>query len=461
MAVSFPEDSLMLRTAAVLCLLGCAGITFGGDVGSSAGDVGFHLIEEPVNPYLIAMGSAGTAMGGPGFAYYNPALPFFAEHPYLYVDYGRYPQGDLQRAYLELAFPVGEWRLGASLHTQAIDNIIRTDWLGNLLNKGESTSAQITVLAMDATFSKWERFALGGTFSVVKDRIMHYAAYALSLSVGAVYTPVPGHLSLGLSGQHLLQTSTRMDTTRDWGEGYRLPLTARLGVAWRDTVGPFPYAVSFDIVYRNVRDTSKGFTENIAERFTVPLGVEFRPLPALGFRMGKRINHPTEIINWGVGVDFDVISINSSFVVPKLVEDTELKWLVSLTYMLRPKPVAVKEHERAVEELVPADTGATPAAESSIAEPNVAPAPTGLVPLAQDTLLLPERSPDSPKEETPGERALEETGAVSGIDSSTSETSLPLRDELPVQFRGSDEHADQDNGPAGGTEESPPVPPGE
>jgi hypothetical protein len=125
------------------------------------------------------------------------------------------------------------------------------------------------------------------------------------------------------------------DSKGAWGEGEDLPMNSRLGVAWSDRIREIPYTLALDVVYRNVRDKSEGFSRRIQERFTVPVGLEVQPLPPLFVRMGKRFNHPTEVINFGLGLKLSTLSFDASFVVPKLVDDSQLKWLGSITYNLK------------------------------------------------------------------------------------------------------------------------------
>jgi hypothetical protein len=105
-------------------------------------------------------------------------------------------------------------------------------------------------------------------------------------------------------------------------------------VAWTDTLKDFPYTITMDVVYRNVYDRDRSFKRNIQDRFTVPFGVEVKLLPPLAIRMGKRFNHPTEAFNFGIGLNSESLLVDASFVIPKLVDDVELKWLTSITYKL-------------------------------------------------------------------------------------------------------------------------------
>ncbi len=320
---------------AVLCAVAAA------DVRTNAANVGFQLLEEPINPMLLGMGSAGTANASRGFSYYNPALPALLEKPYLSVEYGRYSAGDLQRGHFETAWPFAKWFVGASAHTEAIDDIISTDYFGRV-SPNETFSSQLTTIALDAGLVRGH-FALGLCLNGTQERIAEYRAYALSASAGVVYSPIPRKLVFGLSAFHLGMSTSMIDTTYDWGEGARLPKTGRFGVAWTDTIKGIGYTAVADVVFRNAD-----------LRVMVPVGVEVRFLEQVAVRIGKRINHDTEILNLGAGLSLPPLSCDVSFVIPKLVEDAELKWLLAITYTLKGAPglrkstVTVSEKEAAV-----------------------------------------------------------------------------------------------------------------
>ncbi len=307
-----------------------------GDATEDAANIGFQMLEEPVNPRFIAMGFTGGALAGKGFSFYNPALPFLVGQSYLSAEYGMYPKADLKHTQLETVLSLENWFVGLSLHSESIDDIYETNVWGNPPYYDVPFSAQFTDISLAVGFTQWEDFALALSVNGLQDRIHDESAYALTFSAGAVVVPVPERLSLGLS---LLNVgfSTPMlgaDSGSVWGEGEKLPLNARFGAAWTDSFKDMPYTVALDVVYRNVRDRSDPFTRHIRDRFTVPLGFELWPLPPLAVRMGKRINFPTEIINFGIGFKLEQLTVDASFVIPRLVDDAELKWLTGITWYL-------------------------------------------------------------------------------------------------------------------------------
>lgn len=295
---------------------------------------GFQLLEEPLNPRSIAMGTAGTALSGYGFSFYNPAIPFLSDKSLLNLEYGQYPKADLKHFNFETIIKIPNAFFGLAFHSESIDDIYHVNVFGAIPTS--AFSYQFSHLSLDLGYSQWEDFAVALCVNGIQERIDEEVAYAITVSAGLVYIPIPNHLVVGLSALNV-GTSTPMlgpDTGNVWGDGEYLPFNSRLGVAWSDTLREFPYTVTMDVVYRNVYDKSKPFKRHIQDRFTVPVGLEVYLLPPLALRMGKRFNHPTEAFNMGIGLNSNNLSVDASFVIPKLIDDTELKWMTSITYYL-------------------------------------------------------------------------------------------------------------------------------
>ena len=315
------------------CSVFAAGIT--GD----AANTGFHLLEEPVNPRFIAMGFSGTALAGKGFASYNPALPFLVHRTYLAAEYGTHPRADLKHTQLETALQIKNLFFGLSLHNESIDNIYETNIWGWLPYYDTPFSAQFTNISLTAGYRALDNLGIALGVNGMQDRIYNEYAYAISFSAGAVMNPIPDRLYIGFSVLNVGFSTPMLgaDSGSVWGDGERLPMNSRLGMAWTHSVKDMPYTVAFDIVYRNVRDRDDPFTRHIQERFSFPLGFELRPVPPLALRIGKRINFPTEILNFGIGFNLDPLQVDASFVIPRLVDDAEIKWLTGITFFLKTK----------------------------------------------------------------------------------------------------------------------------
>lgn len=300
-----------------------------GEANADLANTGFQLMEEANNPRLVGMGGAGTAVPGRGFFQYNPALPGLSKQSYLSLEFGTYPQGDLRRGLLETAWTMNSFFLGIALKTESIRDIFPATFQGP--NYSNPFTAQLTEVALGLGYIQDGPFSFGVAVHGVQDRIHNAAGYALAASLGATYRHIPEKLTFGVAlihpkiGDGELYTSTSLaDTTFDIGYGADLPSSFRAGGFWRDTLKSIPYAIAADVILRTP-----------GNKFMVPLGVEVRPVAPLAIRMGKKLFMETELINLGLGLDIAPLGVDLSFVVPRLVDDAEVKFLAALTYSPR------------------------------------------------------------------------------------------------------------------------------
>jgi hypothetical protein len=282
---------------------------------------GFLMLEEPVNPRNVAMGSVGTALGGAGFRYYNPVLPFFAETPYVTAEFGQIP-GGMNWGGFESSLVFPEWFSAVSFHTTSIDFETRDE-----RGYGVGATSATTMGALGVGYIR-DNMSAGVSFNMVEDRIWveaHYAAFALSGGLG--YKLFDKKLNLGAAGFYGVGWSRGYGDSASaavWEKGWkRIPKFARAGAAWLDTLKSFPYTAAVDAVYRDDDGT-----------FTVPVGISVRVLPVLDLRVGKRIGWESEIVSLGIGLNIDKISFDAAFVPSVLVSDYEIKWSMAFTYGL-------------------------------------------------------------------------------------------------------------------------------
>jgi len=265
------------------------------------------------------MGSVGTALGGAGFRYYNPALPFFAEAPYVTAEFGRLP-GGLNWGGFESALVFPEWFSAVSFHTSSVDFETRDE-----RGFGVEATSATTIGTLGAGYIR-DNLSIGVSLNVVEDRIWieaHYTAFALSGGLG--YKMLDNKLNLGAAGFYGVGWSRGYGDSASasaWQEG-RIPRFARAGAAWTDTLKSFPYTAAADVVYVDEDKT-----------FTVPVGISVRVLPVIDVRIGKRIGWESEIISLGIGLNIDKVSFDAAFVPSVLVSDYEIKWSMAFTYSL-------------------------------------------------------------------------------------------------------------------------------
>jgi len=306
---------------------------------SDGAATGFHLLEEPLNSRCISMGAAGTALAGSSFSFYNPASPFLLKKSYLHLEYSQYPRADYKDFNLESALSIKNISIGLLFKTGIIKEIFPVNDFGNLPDFELPFSSQLTQISLALCYSKWESVAIGVCANGIQDRIAEESAYAITASAGILYNPIQNHLTFGLSALNMGITTpmTGKDSIDTWGKGERLPFTSRFGVNWNDTLKNIPYSIVMDIVYRDVYDRSKKFSSDIQDRFTIPAGLEICVLRSLALRMGKRFLHPVEAFNFGIGFITESIIMDASFVIPRLINDTEFKWRTAITYLIDTK----------------------------------------------------------------------------------------------------------------------------
>jgi hypothetical protein len=295
---------------------------------------GFLMLEEPVSPRNVAMGSAGTALGGYGFRYYNPVQPFFLPSApyYASAEFGRMP-GGVNRGGIETAALFPEWFSAVSFFSSAVD--FRTSDEKGL---GPLASSATTVGALSVGYIR-DNVAAGAGLSMVDDRIWAangYSAFALSFGLG--YKLFDGKLGIGAAWMNAAAWSRGFAGDGPNWRGGRVPSFARAGAAWTDTLWSLPYTVAADLAYRD-EDGTLG----------APVGLEVKALPYISLRIGKRFGWETEIMSLGIGFNIDRLSFDAAFTPTVFVDDYEMKWSMGFTYGIggggRRKPAEIEEEE--------------------------------------------------------------------------------------------------------------------
>jgi hypothetical protein len=334
----------------------------------------FQIAEVPVTARNSAMGGTGAALSGGGFGVYNPASPAFAEAPFLTFEFGREP-GELSKARIETSWMFPKWFTGVSLQVRSTGFYI-TDEQTDETTIGSAPSFNQSVQGTVTGGYVFGRCAAGGSINFFQERIGDQAWQAFTFSPGVVFELVPNSVTLGASLSHYLRVDTAgspwYKTPVTWYRSARnnaFPRYARGGVAWRDTLWRWsmPFTAACDFVYSDVY-----------ERLMTPVGAEVWVLPSIAARAGVCINHPADIVHFGVGFRFQNMRFDFDYGVFQAVSDAEAKWQFGLTYLLKknkvPAPSPIKK-----EPAVPGAPEPVKAVPPS--------APTSVPP--KDSLLLP------------------------------------------------------------------------
>jgi hypothetical protein len=331
-----------------------------------AAEAYYGFIEEPINSRTSAMGSAGTALlNGGGFSFFNPALPSL-NRPYVSLEFGKLYE-DLGRGQVELSTNFARWFIGGSFQSQSIE-FPYADERGP---KGAYGSDHGLMASLTAGIKR-ERFALGLAVNGIHERIANDYSYGLTGSAGAVYKVIPEKLVTGVAILHISGRNTGfIDSLDNHFRHDQLPLNVRAGISWTDSVkGKISYTLSADIVY------SYNYKE-----LMIPIGLEAWVLPVLALRLGKRINHPTDVLTTGIGLKLANLNYDVAFIPISHERDLEMKWTMGLTYELpfvsKRKHAAQKAMDSSKTKLPITDTlEITPVSEDS----------AGLIPAKADTI---------------------------------------------------------------------------
>jgi len=282
----------------------------------------FNYVQEPLNPRCIALGGAGTALSYGGFAFYNPAAAAFAERSFVSLDFGQ-QWSDLTRGSVETAWVLDRWFIGGTFVGRTVDYPL-ADETGILPGSGASQETMLSLF----TGLRHSRYSVGIAANALPHFIGGENAFAVSASGGVSALVIPGKLTVGAA---LLQAgryhrgfySKEFSAHRD-----SMSTMVRAGAAYNDIIkGALPFTVTADIEYEYGED-----------RLMVPAGIEFRPLEPVAIRIGKRFNHYSDVMTFGIGLHWENIAFDAAFV-PTVLDETvnrsvDWKWLMGVRYEL-------------------------------------------------------------------------------------------------------------------------------
>ncbi len=282
----------------------------------------FGYIEEPVNPRSAAMGGTGTGMSTGGFAFYNPAGAANIDNPYVAFEFGQ-QFGELSGGLVEAAWKFPSWFIGTSFQTQSVSFRLSSD-IGELI---PGTGAQQASMASVFAGIRRDRYAIGAAANGFQHQIYNSNSFAFSASGGIAVSLLPEKLQAGLAILHAGRYHRGFDLKSFEFHRDSMPTSARIGGTWNDTIlDRIPVNMAIDAVY------SLNF-----DLLMIPVGFEIQPLQPLFVRIGKRINHPQDVVSLGIGVRWENIAFDAAFTPTSTEGDVSLKWTMGLRYALAGK----------------------------------------------------------------------------------------------------------------------------
>lgn len=236
---------------------------------SNAGTSGAGFLELGVGARAAGMGEANTAWADDVYGiYFNPAGVARLSRPQLGLLYNHLYQ-DIGYSFVGAAYPLSDGgTLGATLLYVDLGSVDRTTIASGIANRviGKATASD---LAFSLTYARalMRYLDVGITAKIIHEKLDRFDATAGAVDLGLKWHwPLEG-LTMGLSVSNL---GTRLQFVREEEE---LPVTVRLGGAWRSATGRFGFAT--DAVWvkdQDVEIKAGGEFWVLPRRFALRLG---------------------------------------------------------------------------------------------------------------------------------------------------------------------------------------------
>ncbi len=297
-------------------------------IDSLAGSVDFGLLELPHGTRSVALGGGGSALPGPEFLELNPASFAASHESFLRGEYARrFPEeAELKNGSVSCGLAFKKYVVGLNFNTVSIGNIISSDLNG--MYPDIQNSQRFSQMILTTGFTNG-RTSLGLSATGIIDKIAANSRYAVTLNGGLTYAAIPGRLYTALSVRNI-GTSTNYATAHfDWGLMSTLPAIAALSVAYTDTISGMGFGITADAIARFIKPDSAHYDFN---RITLPVGIEFWPLPYCAVRIGKRFFTETDIVSMGVGLKSTPLSLDASLSLFHLVSSIEYEIRMGVSY---------------------------------------------------------------------------------------------------------------------------------
>ncbi len=239
------------------------------DAVSNAGTNGAAFLELGVGARAAGMGEANTAWADDVYGiYFNPAGIARARRPQVGLLYNHLFQ-DINYSFIGGVYPLRDGgTLGATLLYVDFGSVDRTTIASGVANRVIGT-ATASDLAFSLTYARalMRYLDVGVTAKIINERLDRFEATAGAVDVGLKWHwPLEG-LTMGLSVANI---GTRLQFVREEEE---LPITVRLGGAWRSSTGRF--GIATDAVWvknQDVEIKAGGELWVLPERFALRVG---------------------------------------------------------------------------------------------------------------------------------------------------------------------------------------------
>jgi hypothetical protein len=267
---------------------------------ASAATPGFAFLEIPTGARAVGLGGAYASVAkGPEAMYWNAAgvatasrLEIAGGHSELFTN--------LRHDYFSLAAPAWGGGMAASIRALYSEPIDERDDLGNLIG---TFGAHDLELSLGYGHPVGAGVTVGGTASMIRERISNLAAMTFGFGAGATWEPevLPG-ARLAIAGRNLGHSAHYTFDGED-GSPIELPASGQAGISYSSGLGSRMHVT--------------GAVEGEAVRGRSMLGMfgaELGDLSGVALRMGVRVNDTASTMSFGAGYALQSFSFDYAFV---------------------------------------------------------------------------------------------------------------------------------------------------
>ena len=262
---------------------------------AQAGQSGLAFLKLGVGARSLAMSEAAVASANdPSATYYNPAGLRFANNPQLLVMHKEWIQGT-QTEFLAASLPSGLFSFGFHMNATSIPDIEIRQRPG----PADGTfSARNVAIGGSAAYSIDSTISIGATVKYLYEKILVDETFGIGMDVGGVYRS-PWDITFGAS----LSNVGSMGKLRT--ESSKLPTTLRLGASRAAPVGSLDGKATLEA------DVVSVLPEKTMHLL---LGGEFTYDNTFSLRAGYVTGYDTRNVTAGVGLHYDIVTIDYAYV---------------------------------------------------------------------------------------------------------------------------------------------------
>jgi hypothetical protein len=285
------------------CALGMPGSVSARSINDGVGTTGFAWLKASSDAEISAAGETMAARDGDAGLFVQPAAIAGIERPMLKLSFVNH-YVDTQYGTVGLARRFGDRFLGFRLTYVDYGDFAETN------SAGERTG---TFSAGDMGFSfnvgrqARDDLKLGATVSYLTSKISDFTAQAVTLDLGAIYTPPFEGLTVGAALMNIGRV------THGYADSDALKLPVYLTVGARKVLPHSPFTLFADVTFPNDNDTAYGFgiEANLKDRLFLFAGTRSRS--DIDLQMQKSKTDFSAIRTFGFGLALEHVRFNYSY----------------------------------------------------------------------------------------------------------------------------------------------------